>query len=280
MQKTFDSASTALFTTLTAGEHFPRVLLYVSQVGAANYDLFYELGTVLVTSIDIEAATGDSAATETVEMVFGAMQIDYTPTGASALVVGWDQVANAPVNLPDVATPAPAPVPPAPATIWIIGTSGTGSHPILHYAQPTASWVTTDGLAARVAVASDGRPWVVNAAGAVFRRLAGRTSYDDGSWQYISGIAASDIGVGADGSVWVLDMATLNGGHGIWPMTSAPASGLSGVGTWRQIEGAAVAVSVGPDGQRFVVNSSGSVFSRARGGSTNSCLVLPRPGSK
>ena len=66
-------------------DHFPRVLLYVGQPGAARYDLFYELGAVWVTSVDIEGATADSAPTETVEMVFGAMEVDYTPAGGATL---------------------------------------------------------------------------------------------------------------------------------------------------------------------------------------------------
>src|SRR5579859_7992415 len=269
IEKTVDSASAALFEALTRGDHFPRALLFVRQAGAPDDYVFYELGTVFVTSIDVQSATSDSLASETVDFVFGAMEVDYTFAGTT-LAAGWDQVANTPVNLPDVAPPPPPPAPAAPSTIWMIGSSGNGNHSILHYDQPSADWVTTDGLATRIAVGQGGQPWVVNAAGSVFRRLAGPTSLVDGSWQSISGVAASDIGVGADGSVWVLDTTPASGGHGIWLLTGTSGSGASVVGTWRQVDGAALAISVGPDGQPWVVNAAGSIFSRMRGGASNS----------
>src|SRR5262249_12577059 len=76
---------------------------------------------------------------------------------------------------------------------------------------------------------------------AIYNRSVGSSgTYIDGAWQYVA-TGASDIGVGADGSVWVVTdkPGTAGQGNGVAAMTA------SGV---RQIAGAeAVALAVGPD---------------------------------
>jgi len=52
-----------------------------------------------------------------------------------------------------------------------------------------------------------GHPWVVNSNGNIYSRASG-------NWQQLPGLA-KDIGVGADGSVWVIGMDPEPGGYGI-----------------------------------------------------------------
>jgi hypothetical protein len=76
--------------------------------------------------------------------------------------------------------------------------------------------------------------------------------------------AAHDVGIGADGSVWVIGNDEQPGGFGIWRWNGSD---------WDGIDGAAVRIAVGPDGQPWVVNASGDIFQRAGG------AWLPRPGA-
>ena len=73
-----------------------------------------------------------------------------------------------------------------------------------------------------------------------------------GNWQQLPGLAV-DIGVGADGSVWVIGKNRVAGGYGIFQWTGS---------NWRMIDGGAVEVSVGPDGTPWVVNSNGNIYKR------------------
>ena len=77
-------------------------------------------------------------------------------------------------------------------------------------------------------------------------------SYDSIGWELEPG-AARDIGVGADGSVWVVGTGAVPGGFGIWRW---------GGSDWSQVEGGGVRIAVGPDGNSWVVNSEGSIWLR------------------
>ena len=69
-------------------------------------------------------------------------------------------------------------------------------------------------------------------------------------WQQLPG-AAKDIGVGANGSVYVIGTGATSGGYGIYRW--------NGVG-WTQLPGGAVRVAVNPQGVPWVVNSLGNIF--------------------
>lgn len=58
------------------------------------------------------------------------------------------------------------------------------------------SGITTAGNAKRITIGPDGSPWVVNSAREIYR-------WTDGTFQKFPG-EATDIGVGADGSVWMI----------------------------------------------------------------------------
>jgi hypothetical protein len=76
-----------------------------------------------------------------------------------------------------------------------------------------------------------------------------------GTWQLLPG-AANDIGVGADGSAWVIGQDQEPGGYGIYHWVN---------NNWVQVDGGAVRIAVGPDGAPWVVNSQGLIFHRVGG---------------
>ncbi len=63
-------------------------------------------------------------------------------------------------------------------------------------------------------------------------------------WNRLQG-GASDIGIGADGSMWVIGKDERPGGFGIYYWTGS---------RWQRVDGAAVRIDVGPDGIPWVVN--------------------------
>ena len=62
-----------------------------------------------------------------------------------------------------------------------------------------------------------------------------------------------DIGVGADGSVWVVGTNETGGGFGIYRWTGTE---------WSGIDGGGLAISVDPRGLPWVANAGGEIFER------------------
>lgn len=69
-------------------------------------------------------------------------------------------------------------------------------------------------------------------------------------WQRLPG-NASDIGVGADGSVWAIGTDERGGGYGIYHWLGT---------TWQRVAGGALRIDVGPDGIPWIVNDSHSIY--------------------
>jgi hypothetical protein len=90
---------------------------------------------------------------------------------------------------------------------------------------------------------------VVNSVHQIYRRTGA-------GWALLPG-AATDIGVGADGSVWVVGTNAVAGGFGIWHWTGT---------TWAPVPGGAVAVAVDPSGRPWVVNSVHQIYRRTAAG--------------
>ena len=88
-------------------------------------------------------------------------------------------------------------------------------------------------------------PWVVNDAGNIYSRIGN-------SWRRLPGLA-KDIGVGADGTVWVIGHDRGPGGYGIHRWNGS---------NWNKIDGGAVRIAVAPDGSPWVVNDAGNIYSR------------------
>jgi type VI secretion system Hcp family effector len=100
--KTVDAASPSLFTALGTGAHFPEAVMYIRKSGGstsgADY-LIYRFSMVFITHVEWSASTGDDAPEETVEMVYGAMQVSYAQqlsTGqlAKPTLAAWSQLTN------------------------------------------------------------------------------------------------------------------------------------------------------------------------------------------
>lgn len=129
---------------------------------------------------------------------------------------------------------------------WMVGrTTVPGGHEVARF--DGQQWIVVDGGAEHVAVDPTGLPWIVTDAGVVFQR----TLTDE--WQERPGVAASDIDIGADGSVWVTDREAVTGGHGLHRWT--------GEG-WASVPGGATRLAVDPTGQPWIVTSAGAIYQR------------------
>ena len=69
-------------------------------------------------------------------------------------------------------------------------------------------------------------------------------------WQLLDG-RASDVGVGADGSVWIIGTNVVPGGFDIWKRNATG---------WTNIPGGAQRIAVDPHGNAWIVNSSQTIF--------------------
>lgn len=79
----------------------------------------------------------------------------------------------------------------------------------------------------------------------------GSQSVQAQQWQLMDG-KASDVGVGADGSVWIIGTNVVaGGGFDIWKRNATG---------WTNIPGGAVRIAVDPHGNAWIVNSSQTIF--------------------
>jgi peptidoglycan hydrolase-like protein with peptidoglycan-binding domain len=113
-------------------------------------------------------------------------------------------------------------------------------------------WLDSDGGAVRIAVGPTGIPWVVTAGGFIYRHTTSSTT--TGIWEILPG-RANDIGIGANGEVWIIGIDRSSGGFGIYKWNE-------GIFNWNHdlSNGAAVRITVGPAGVPWVVNEFGDIF--------------------
>ena len=100
----------------------------------------------------------------------------------------------------------------------------------------------------RIDVGPDGNPWVVQSTGVIFR-------YNGASFELMPGLP-SDIGIGEDGSVWIIGTNPIGNEYDI--------SYWNGSG-WTAVPGGAVRIDVGPDGNPWIVQSTGVIFEYVNG---------------
>ncbi len=136
----------------------------------------------------------------------------------------------------------------ADGSVFIIGTDynyNNGGARIFKWANN--DWTPIGGYAIAIAVAPNGVPWVVNSFGSIFRR-------DGNVWTQVPG-GAKDIGIGADGSIFIIgtDYNYNNGGARIFKWAN---------NDWTPIGGYAIAIAVAPNGVPWMVNSFGSICRR------------------
>lgn len=128
----------------------------------------------------------------------------------------------------------------ADGSVFILGqpTSANG----YVYRWTGSSWSYFGGNGVEIAVAPDGRPWVINSARQVYRRNGSRYDYIPGE--------ARDIDVGGDGTVYML-----GGGWGV----DGYVYRWNGSG-WTYNGGYGVRITVAPTGAPALVNSANSVW--------------------
>lgn len=124
-------------------------------------------------------------------------------------------------------------------TVWATGTNSA------IYRLNGTNWQTMPGLAERIAVDPRGEAWVINSSRQIYRYVTASNS-----WTLIQG-NATDIGIGADGSVWIIGANQAEGGFDIYKW--------SGNG-WNRVQGGAVRIAVDPRGNAWVVNNTNNVF--------------------
>jgi len=137
--------------------------------------------------------------------------------------------------------------------VWIISSQSGGSI----YRLVNGKWQNVPGGAVRVSVDPDGTAWVVNGGGQIFHS----TSSTPPGWTLLQGApGATDIGVGANGDVWIIGADRSGNDYDIYKAVFA--SGSRNVSSWQKVDGAAVRIAVGPDGTAWIANSSGTLFYR------------------
>src|SRR5688572_2349431 len=130
-------------------------------------------------------------------------------------------------------------------TVWVIGANAVqGGYAI--YRRTGNAWVNVPGGAERIAVDPQGNAWVANSTKTLFR-------HDGAQWVHVSNQSANDVGIGANGTVWVIGTNAEAGGFGIYRSTDQGAN-------WIKVPGSAVRVSVDPQGNAWVVNNANSIF--------------------
>jgi type VI protein secretion system component Hcp len=96
--KSVDATSPDLVALCGQGATFPQMSMYVRRAGSDTDDLVYQFKLVKLTRIEVDADSGGDAPQETVDFVFGALQIAYTSVGAtSPMTAAWSVVQNQPV---------------------------------------------------------------------------------------------------------------------------------------------------------------------------------------
>lgn len=125
--------------------------------------------------------------------------------------------------------------------VWVIGTDpepgGFGIYNI-----GGARGFSVEGGALRIDVDPDGNPWIINNDDKIYRRV-------NGDWQRLPG-EALDVGIGADGSVWVASY------EGIYRWDGQ---------RWIDFGGSGSRIDVGPNGRPWVVGFSEEIYTLIEG---------------
>lgn len=175
------------------------------------------------------------------QVTIKAVSKTYAVSAKCIVIVSGDNIAD--LKLSDVAVGADG-------SIFAIGTdvvSPTGGYGIYKVVGNKLNKIPLCA-GVRIAVGPDGKPWVVNKSNLIFK-------YRDStsSWQQMPG-TATDIGVGADGSVFVIGTipSSITGGYNIMKWNGS---------NWDAMpECAGVHIAVDQKGTPWVVNKSNLVF--------------------
>ncbi len=131
-------------------------------------------------------------------------------------------------------------------TAWIIGSTKVGSAGDYNIARWTGSgWITVGGGGVRIDVDPAGNPWVVNASHGIYY-------WNGTSFLHMPG-NANDIGIGADGSVFIISNTLYSNKKDFYIQKWNGSS-------WVTLPGAGVRISADQSGHPWVVNSSGTIY--------------------
>jgi hypothetical protein len=136
----------------------------------------------------------------------------------------------------------------ADGSLWVIGTTPVPGGGFTIHKWNGTTWDQSNGGAVRIAVSPAGIPWVINSSGNIYVRTT--SSATTGTWNQVFG-QAKDIGIGFDGSVWIVANVLGDGEVMKW-------NGAS----WDGTNGFATNVAVSPLGVPWVINSAGDVYRR------------------
>jgi len=124
----------------------------------------------------------------------------------------------------------------ADGSVWI--TSGGGT-----YRFDEGDWIGVRGSGVRIDVDPNGIPWVIDHTNDIHQLIAGHWIQRNGE--------ARDIGIGGDGSVWIVGTSDDDGEHSIYRWTGT---------AWNRVSGSSRQISVGPDGYPWMANSEGDIY--------------------
>lgn len=128
----------------------------------------------------------------------------------------------------------------ADGSVWVVSPDSPNG---TTYRWNGSNWTYVSGAGVRLAVDETGNPWVIASDGSIWR-------YSAGSFSNVAG-GATDVGISADGMVWVLGTAVVTGGYNpFW---------WSGAG-WVQVPGAGRAIAAGRGGHPWIADTSNQLF--------------------
>jgi hypothetical protein len=223
-------------------------------------------GNAFDATVDFDAAVRIAVLPDGRPMVVNSGGGIFIRNSDSAFFGGWTQICGA---AKDIGAGADG-------SVWVIG-AGAGNQPVFKWNGrfDCAAWDMSNGSAVRVSVAADGKPWVVQNDGSIWRRSTSMPF--GGSWQNLPGRVA-DIGLSPDGSQfgsppgYAWSVATASSGQvslALWDeQSNIPGTDISNAFGWvtgNQFtplgsSGPAIAVAVGPNAQPWVVNQVGDIF--------------------
>jgi len=122
-------------------------------------------------------------------------------------------------------------------SVWVVSGGGV-------YNWNGIDWDRYSGSAVRIDVDPTGNPWVIDYNDDIYQLV-------DGWWIEMPG-DAHDIGIGGDGSVWVIGTRRSGGGYSIYRWIESD---------WNRVEGSARQISVTNDGRPWVAGSDGDIYS-------------------